>query len=290
MYTFITDSLINPKYIINFPTKNHWRGKSKIKDIESGLNALVEEIRRLNIKSIAIPPLGCGYGGLNWQDVRLVIENALKEAPDVAVYLFEPKGTPEAESMPIETKTPNMTRARALFIKLIQQYSIPGYRLSLLEIQKLAYFLQIAGEPLRLSYVKHKYGPYAENLNFVLQHIEGHFIRGYGDRSSKASIRLLPSAVEKAESFLKKIPDAHNRLERVEKLIDGFETPYGMELLSSVHWVCTEKKNPAQNVDEAAEKIFNWNDHKRKTFKRSHIVKSWDRFHEQKWLILQAGG
>lgn len=285
MFTFSTDTFFNPKYIINFPTKKHWRGKSKIKDVEAGLNALVAEIQRLDIKSIAIPPLGCGYGGLKWQDVRLLIENALKKVPYVEVYLFEPKGTPVAESMPIETKSPNMTRARALFIKLLQQYAIPGYRLSLLEIQKLAYFLQVAGEPLRLNYVKHKYGPYAENLNFVLQHIEGHFIRGYGDRSRKASIRLLPGAVEKAESFLKNTPDAHSRLERVEKLIEGFETPYGMELLSSVLWVCLSDENPAQNTDEATEKIFNWNAHKRKTFKRSHIVKAWNRLDEQNWLI-----
>jgi O-acetyl-ADP-ribose deacetylase (regulator of RNase III) len=152
MFIFSTDSFVNPKYIFNFPTKNHWRGKSKIKDVETGLADLAEEIRRLKIKSIAIPPLGCGYGGLKWADVRHLIENTFKDLPEVEVHLYEPKGAPEAESMPIETKTPNMTRSRALFIKLLHQYAIPGYRLSLLEIQKLAYFLQISGEPLRLNY------------------------------------------------------------------------------------------------------------------------------------------
>jgi len=167
-----------------------------------------------------------------------------------------------------------MTKSRARFVKLLQQYAIPGDRLSLLEIQKLAYFLQVSGEPLRLKYAKHTYGPYAENLNFVLQHIEGHFIRGYGDRSRKASIQLLTDTVEQADNFLKNAPEAANHLERVANLIDEFETPYGMELLSSVHWVCTKEKDPAQNADETCEKIFTWNTHKKKTFKKSHIIKA----------------
>jgi O-acetyl-ADP-ribose deacetylase (regulator of RNase III) len=284
MFIFPTDSLLNPKYIINFPTKNHWHGKSKIKDIETGLKDLVSEICRLKIKSIAIPPLGCGFGGLNWADVRCLIINSLKTLPDIEVHLFEPKGAPEAEAMPIDTKTPNMTRARALFIKFLQQYSLPGYRLSLLEIQKLAYFLQISGEPLRLKYEKHQYGPYAENLNFLLQHIEGHFIRGYGDRSSKTSIQLLPGAAEKADAFLAGSLESNSHLERVARLIDGFETPYGMELLSSVYWVCMEETNPARNAEEASEKIFSWNAHKKKTFKKNHIIKAWNRLAEQSWL------
>lgn len=186
--------------------------------------------------------------------------------------------------MPIEAKESQMTKVGALFIKLLHQYAIPGYRLSLLEIQKLAYFLQVAGEPLRLKYEKQQYGPYAENLNFVLQRIEGHFISGYGDRSRKALIRLLPGAVEQADSFLTGDAESRQRLNRVAELIEGFETPYGMELLSSVHWVCMKEDPPAPNAQAACDKIFNWNEHKRETFKQNHIFKAWDRLHEQKWL------
>ena len=72
----------------------------------------------------------------------------------------------------------------------------------MLEVQKLGYFLQEAGEALRLNYVKHHFGPYAENLNHVLQRIKGHFIRGYGDRSKDAQIHLMPDAVAQADAFL----------------------------------------------------------------------------------------
>jgi len=78
--------------------------------------------------------------------------------------------------MPVRTKRPRLTPARALFIMLMRQYSELAYRLTLLEIQKLAYFLQEAGEPLRLKYQAHIYGPYAHDLNKVLEILEGHFI------------------------------------------------------------------------------------------------------------------
>ena len=284
MFIFPTNKMFNPKYIINFPTKRHWKEKSKLEYIEKGLNALVTEVRRLRIKAIAIPPLGCGYGGLKWPEVRNLIETAFDQLPDVQALIFEPKGTPEAESMPIDSQKPSLTRARALLIKLLEQYAIPGYHLSLLEIQKLAYFLQVAGEPLRLNYVKHKYGPYAENLNFVLQLLEGHYIRGYGDRSVRASIRLLNSAGEEASRFLADNQEAFRRLERVGQLIEGFETPYGMELLSSVHWVAVADDEPAQTAEQAVDRIFAWNAHKRKTFKATHIHKAWQRLVEQNWL------
>ena len=286
MFIFPTNKMFNPKYIINFPTKRHWKEKSKLEYIEQGLNALVTEVRRLGIKTIAIPPLGCGYGGLRWPEVRNLIETAFDQLPDVQLLLFEPGRTPEAESMPIDFPKPSLTRARALLIKLLEQYAIPGYRLSLLEIQKLAYFLQVAGEPLRLNYVKHKYGPYAENLNFVLQLLEGHYIRGYGDRSVRASIRLLNSAGEEASRFLADNQEAFRRLERVGQLIEGFETPYGMELLSSVHWVASAGDEPAQTAEQAVDRIFAWNSHKRKTFKATHIHKAWQRLVEQSWLSI----
>jgi len=288
MFSFPTDRMINPQYIINFPTKQHWKEKSRLEYIEKGLTALVAEVRRLKIKTIAIPPLGCGYGGLRWPKVRNLIETAFDQLPDVQVLLFEPGRTPEAESMPIDSPKPPLTRARALLIKLLEQYAIPGYRLSLLEIQKLAYFLQVAGEPLRLNYVRHKYGPYSENLNFVLQLLEGHYIRGYGDRSVRASIRLLNSAGEEADRFLADDPEAFQRLERVGQLIEGFETPYGMELLSSVHWVASASDEPAQTAGQAVDRIFAWNVHKRKTFKVSHVHKAWQRLVEQSWLSIAS--
>ena len=145
MFVFETGQMFNPRYIVNFPTKRHWRGKSRYEDIESGLEALVREVRQRKIRSIAIPPLGSGLGGLQWRKVKAMIEEAFKNLPDVRVKLYEPKGSPDAADMPVRTVKPKMTVARALLIKLMKQYTRFAYRLTLLEIQKLAYFLQESG-------------------------------------------------------------------------------------------------------------------------------------------------
>lgn len=284
MFTVATGSLFNPRYVINFPTKRHWKGKSKIEDIKSGLVALVAEVQQLGITSIAIPPLGCGNGGLDWAEVKPVIKSAFAQLPDVQVIIFEPSGAPVAEKMLVATKKPKITRARALFIRLLELYGIPGYELTKLEIQKLAYFLQEAGEPLKLPYVKHIYGPYAANLNHVLKHIEGHYIRGYGDGTGRAEIYVLPEGREAAQAFLETEPDAQEHLERVSNLITGFETPYGLELLATVHWVVKEDPKAAEDSEQAIALVHEWSDRKRKLFKLEHIRKAWQRLQEQNWL------
>ena len=271
---------ISPKYVINFPTKQHWKGKSKLAYIKAGLKALVEEVQERHVTSIALPPLGCGNGGLDWSEVYPLIEAAFAELPGVKAVVFAPRNAPSASVMPVATKRPLLTRARAMLVKLIQNYCEPGYRLSLLEIQKLAYFLQEAGEPLKLNFVKDKFGPYAENLNFVLQRIEGHLIRGYGDRSRKAELGLMPGALEQADEFFKFDPDAANRLGHVSEIIRGFETPHGMELLATVHWVAKHEKPPAATAESAVQQVHAWNSRKQKLFTAEHIWLAWQRLND----------
>ncbi|WP_013324669.1 type II toxin-antitoxin system antitoxin DNA ADP-ribosyl glycohydrolase DarG [Gloeothece verrucosa] len=285
MFIFVANSLFNPKYIINFPTKTHWRGKSKLEDIETGLKALIEEVKQLEIKSIAVPPLGCGNGGLDWAEVKPMIVGAFAQLPEVKVIIFEPIGTPVSDKMQVNTAKPEMTRARALLIRLLELYNIPGYSLTKLEIQKLAYFLQEAGEPLKLRYVKDQFGPYADNLNHVLQRLDGHYIRGYGDRSQKSQMYVLPEGSEAAHQFLEQDPDANIRLERVSNLIFGFETPYGMEMLATVHWVAIQEDTQAAIDPECAIcRVQQWSERKRNIFKPNHLRKAWERLHQQNWL------
>ncbi|MBF0338593.1 MAG: macro domain-containing protein [Nitrospirae bacterium] len=284
MFVYHTDKMINPRYIINFPTKQHWKGKSSLTDIEDGIKSLMEVIRNKGIKSIAIPPLGCGNGGLRWVDVLNCIEAAFEELPDINVVLYEPSGVPKTEDMPMTTKRPEMKSSRAALICLIEKYIIPGYRLTLIEIQKLAYFLQVAGEPLNLNFVKGKYGPYAEALNHVLRRMEGHFITGYGDKSCDASIRLTASAIEEAREILQCNQDTSERLETVMRLIDGYESPYGIELLSTVHWLGREYPAVKENFYAAMDGFKSWSEYKEKTFNPEHIKKAWSRLREHRWL------
>ncbi|GIK09060.1 MAG TPA: macro domain-containing protein [Anaerolineales bacterium] len=284
MHVFETGQFTNPRYIINFPTKRHWRGKARIEDIQTGLQDLIRVIHEKQIRSIAIPPLGCGFGGLDWNEVRPIILAALEQVPDVDVWLYAPEGAPEAEKMAVGTNRPGLTVGRAALIELIEKYALPGYRLTQIEIQKLAYFLQAAGEPLRLDYARNQFGPYAEKLHFVIQRLNGHYLSGYGDRSNASNIYLLPNAKEEAEQFLKDHPDTQEHLEKVSNLIDGFETPYGMELLATVHWLAQEDPSVKNDYKAAVHGFETWNQRKREHFKPEHIKTAWERLKQQGWI------
>lgn len=277
MFIVDTGSMFNPRYIINFPTKRHWKEKSKIEDIKSGLVDFVVKIREYGVKSVAIPPLGCGNGGLDWEQVRPLIEESALKVPDVQFMVYPAVGSPEPDKMRIGTEKPKLTRARALLIMLMNLYAAPGYKLSMLEIQKLAYFLQECGENLRLRFVSAQYGPYAENLNHVLQRLERHYIRGYGDRNRDAEIYLLPEVAKEAEEFLKQLDDksTDKRLQDTKRIIEGYETPYGLELLATTDWIIKHQTDAIANVKCAVDHFKAWNERKKKVFKESHIEMAW---------------
>ena len=153
--------------------------------------------------------------------------------------------------------------------------------MSLLEIHKLMYFMQEAGEPLRLRYTKALYGPYAENLRQVLAHVEGHFLTGYADGGDAPDkqLELVPGASKDALAFLETHPDTKARFDRVAELVQGFETPFGMELLATVHWVAVH--DGARTIDKAVDAVYQWNDRKR-VFEPRQIQLAWD--------VLDAGG
>ena len=285
MFVFATGTMTNPKFIINFPTKRHWKGKSRMEDIESGLVALVGEIKARGVRSIAIPPLGAGLGGLNWPDVRRQIESALLELPDVRVVVFEPNGAPASADRNRSTNVPSMTPGRAALVGLMHRYlgGLLDPFVTLLEVHKLMYFMQEAGEPLKLGYAKAHYGPYAEKLRHVLRAIEGHLVSGYADGGDAPDkqLELVPGAVRDAEAFLTEDSETRSRFDRVSNLVEGFETPFGLELLSTVHWVAT--REGATTPQLAVARVHAWADHK-KRFTDRQIALAFDALSQQGWL------
>lgn len=277
--------LQSPRFVVNFPTKRHWKGQSRLEDVRTGLTALVEEVRQRSIKSLAIPPLGCGLGGLSWNQVRPLIEDAFAGLPEVRVVIYEPAGAPAAEQMAKPESAPVMTVGRAALVGLVRRYltAVMDPYVTLLEIHKLMYFMQAAGEPLRLRYVKAPYGPYSENLRHVLSVMEGHFILGYGDAEDdpQKQIQLLDGAFEQSTITLNEHAKTHERFNRVATLIDGFESPFGMELLATVHWVAHHEG--ASTVAEAVAAVHGWNRRKR-MFDSHHVELAWDVLNANGWL------
>lgn len=281
MFVFETGKF-TPRFIINFPTKRHWKGKSRFEDIEAGLIALAQEIKSRGIKSVAIPPLGAGLGGLDWDEVLPRIKSELQDIPDVDVIIFEPKGPPDTVRA---SSVPDMTKGRASLVTLMHRYlqGLMDPFVTLIEVQKLMYFMQEAGQPLRLNYVKHHYGPYANNLAHVLHRIEGYFVAGYqdgGDQPDK-ELTIVPGAIEEAEKALAHEPHTHENFNRVADLVDGFETPYGLELLATVHWVAT--REGATTHEAALKRVRNWNDRK-KAFTPRQVAIAFDTLQAKGWL------
>jgi O-acetyl-ADP-ribose deacetylase (regulator of RNase III) len=289
MHVWETNLLQGPRFIINFPTKRHWRAGSRLEDIDAGLVDLVAQIRALGVRSIAVPPLGAGNGGLDWSVVRPRIVAALDGIPEVQVLLFEPMGAPPAAEQPVGTEREPLTISRALFLKLMALYRIPDYQLRLIEVQKLAYFLQIAGQPLRLDFKPHHYGPYADSLNHVLQRLEGHYLRGATDRKPDTEVWLLEGAEVAADQLLANDDGARARLHRVAALIEGFETPYSMELLATVHWVAHHEAQAAVDVEVCVHRVHAWSDRKRKLLEPPHIRIAWEHLHRLGWMPTADG-
>jgi len=250
---FVTEvaELTGSRWIINFPTKQHWRAKSKMEWIEDGLIDLRCFLLEHHIKSVAIPPLGAGNGGLKWQEVRQNIEAALGDIEDVEILVFEP--TRQYQNIAKRTGVQKLTPARALIAELVRRYWVLGMECSLLEIQKLAWFLEreieqtASDNPLKLAFKANQFGPYADRLRHLLEALDGSYLRCEKRISDAGALDVIwfdDAMKGKLLSYLDSVemkPYTH-ALERTVKLIDGFESPFGMELLATTDWLITKEE------------------------------------------------
>jgi O-acetyl-ADP-ribose deacetylase (regulator of RNase III) len=246
---FVTEvhELDGPRWIVNFPTKQHWRGDSKIEWIIEGLQDLRRFLVENKVKSIAIPPLGAGNGGLHWAEVRPQIEEALMGL-DTEIIVFEP--TQKYQNVAKRTGVEKLTPARALIAELVRRYWVLGMECSLLEIQKLAWFLERAIErtglqSLDLRFVPHKYGPYADRLRHLLEGLDGSYLhcdKRISDADPLEVIWFDDGRKAFVQTYLKsEAKEYAPALEATAALIDGFESPFGMELLATVDWLLTKE-------------------------------------------------
>ena len=265
MFVTQVNDLLGAKWIVNFPTKQHWRSKSKLEWIEEGLNDLKFFITSNQIKSIAIPPLGAGLGGLNWLEVKRCIEEKLSDLNDVEILIYTP--TDQYQNRAKKQGVNKLTPARAMIAELIRRYWVVGMECSLLEIQKLAWFLQRVinamevDDPLKLQFEAHLYGPYANNLTHLLNAIDGSYLKSdkrIPDASPLDVVYFEDSKKEELAFYLSGEAKAYlPALEKASQIIDGFESPFGMELLSSVDWLIT-KEGCMPMISSIKDGLGNW--------------------------------
>jgi O-acetyl-ADP-ribose deacetylase (regulator of RNase III) len=255
-----------PKWIINFPTKKHWRNPSRIDWIRDGLDDLVRVVGDLGVTSVALPPLGCGNGGLDWPDVRPLIEAAASQLPHVDFLVYEP--TDAYFNAPKQSGVEKLTVARALVAELVRRYSVLDLDCTILEVQKLSYFLQrtivrMNGvDPLDLRFAADKYGPYADRLRHLLNGLDGSYLRAekrLSDAGPRDLIWFDASRRAAVNAFLM-TPEAAPyapALAATTSLIDGFESPLGMELLATIDWLTVAGRAEA-SVESVRAAIAHW--------------------------------
>lgn len=254
-----------PRWIINFPTKQHWRAKSKMEWIEEGLIDLKQFIVDNKVNSIAIPPLGAGNGGLNWHEVKPKIESALGDIQNIEILIYEPSVS--YQNKPKQSGVEKLTPARALIVEIIRRYWILGMECSLLEIQKLAWCLQRVIEKnqiqddLKLKFEANYYGPYAHNLSHLLNALDGSYLKAekrIPDCEPLDVIWFDDSKKTVVNNFIQKsAPHDIQVIEETSKLIDGFESPYGMELLATVDWLIA-RENCDPNLKSVKQGMKHW--------------------------------
>ena len=265
---FVTEvrELDGPRWIVNFPTKQHWRAPSQMAWVVEGLQDLRRFLIENKVKSIAIPPLGAGNGGLEWAQVREQIEITLGDLPGVEIVVFEP--TKQYQNVAKRAGVEKLTPARALIAELVRRYWVLGMECSLLEIQKLAWFLERAIErfcpennPLKLQFVAHKYGPYANRLDHLLNSLDGSYLhcdKRISDADPLDVIWFDDEHKILMQTYLKTEAKAYApALEYTTALIDGFESPFGMELLATVDWLLS-KEGVKPTVSAVREGLQHW--------------------------------
>jgi O-acetyl-ADP-ribose deacetylase (regulator of RNase III) len=283
---FITErhDMLGPRFIINFATKKHWRNPSRLEWIKQGLVALKGEIEARGIRSIAIPPLGAGSGGLDWRDVKPLIADTLSDL-DCEVIVYEP--TDVYQNVVKRHGVEKLTPARGLMAEMIRRYEVLGFDCSMLEAHKLAWFLSGAVQLLNLpnpiadDFAANRYGPYSDRVRHLLDSLDGSYLtceRRVADARPFDPIRFRHDRQDRISAYLTSPESSGYRpaVDRAAEVIDGFQSPHGLELLATVDWL-NRKSGVTLEVDGMMAAIASWPEpagaaeRKARIFTRYHV-------------------
>lgn len=252
------------KIIINFPTKKDWRKPSEYIFIEQGLDDLVHVIIENQISSIAIPPLGAGNGGLEWEKVKKIIEQKLSNL-DAEILVYEP--TSEIREQ-LKKERVKLTDARALMLYMLYDLVRNGEYISEFSSEKVCYFLQRFGaeQYFRLKFDPNFYGPYSGKVRFVLNALNGSYIIGYSDMNKKPfdPLMIVADGYETVKRHVENNELLFSIAKKTQTFLTGFYSDFALELLSSVDYIMHHYGLSTR--EEIAEKLKEWSNRKQSLF------------------------
>jgi len=267
------DSLLTgKKIIINFPTKTSWRMPSEYNFIKKGVYELVKVIKEKNIKSIAIPPLGAGNGGLDWSKVKPILQDNLVDI-DCDIYIYEPNS---AIKEVLKKERVRLTPARAMLLSVLYELVRNGEFVSEFSAEKIAYFLQRFGakNTFKLEYQPNFYGPYSGKVKHVLYYLNGSYIMGYSSKDKKPfeELGLIADAELDVDSYLNATENLEYKkiVEKTKDFLSGFYSPFGLELLSTIDFIRDDKKVTSQ--EEITNELEKWSDRKKTLFTNPKFI------------------
>lgn len=258
------------KTIINFPTKTSWRKPSEYSYIEKGLDKLVQVIEEKKINSIAIPPLGSGNGGLNWEIVKKMIEDKMSHLP-IDVFIYEPNSQIKEK---LKEERVQLTDARAMLLFMLYKLVANGEFVSEFSSEKICYFLQRFGakEHFKLEYKPNFYGPYSGKVKYVINYLNGSYIMGYSSMDKKPfeTLDLVSDGFEKVESYILSKPNLVQIVNKTESFLDGFYSEFALELLSTVDYISLNKDT--FDLEIIKNELESWSERKRTLFSNDRFL------------------
>jgi O-acetyl-ADP-ribose deacetylase (regulator of RNase III) len=264
--------LYGKKIIIDLPTKTDWRKPSEYSYIEEGLKKLSDLIREKNIKSVAIPSLGTGHGGLDWNKVKSLIEAILKNTnSDIQVYL--PNFVIQ-EAMREERA--RLTPARAMLLAVLFDLVKNGEFVSEFSAEKVAYFLQRFGasDMFKLNFQPNFYGPYSGKVRRVLYYLNGSYITGYSamDKKPFEPLGIMMDAEKDVMDYLNEGSNLAylDIVNRTKDFLSGFYSAFGLELLSTIDFLSSKHKT--KDLGTLLSQLKNWSNRKQTLFSNKKFI------------------
>jgi O-acetyl-ADP-ribose deacetylase (regulator of RNase III) len=259
------------KLIVNFPTKTDWRKSAEYNYIEAGLKDLIRIILSYDIKMIALPPLGAGNGGLEWERVKKIIEKMLSSLPDVEIVVYEP--TSQIKEY-LKSERVKLTDARALLLAVLYDLVKNGEYVSEFSSEKVCYFMQRFGaeQYFKLTFEPNFYGPYSGKVRYILNVLNGSYIMGYSDMNKKPfdPLTLMSDGYDIVKDYIDNKLFLKEIVEKTTDFLTGFYSDFALELLSSVDYIACQEKTLDKLI--IYNKLNEWNDRKRSLFSNSDYI------------------